>query len=211
MRHNHERGFTMLEVLVVVALTLILAAIVTPNLIESIRQYRIESVARETRDILLRARYLAAKKNQPISVIYQPPGGGNPALIGIDVQGLRGTAPTDGNGVLDQGEPRVTLPLDMDSFIGGAPWRVAAPDYTNVAAVLPGGVTFSQGGYVVTPGAGGVFLTDTQIRGFILQRTDGAANLTHEYMLTLTPAGRIRLWTRQPGTAGGPAGPWQPR
>lgn len=203
MKRTGQRGFTMLELLVVVGIILVVAAIATPNLIRSVRRYQTEAAARETGNILLRARYAAAQSSQRVSVIYQAPAGGAPAYLGIDFGG-DGPPTDDGNGALDAGEPRMALPFGMTSNLGGAPWNVA-PDYTAVAAVPAAGLTFSPKGTVVNL-VGGTWLTDTQIRGFILQRTIAGGAVTDEYMVVVTPAGRIRMWTRVT-----PAGPWLPR
>ena len=73
MQRTGQRGFTMLEMLLVVLIVLLMSAIAGPSAFQAIRDYQFEAVAREARNIVLRARYLAAQRNQRDTVIYQAP------------------------------------------------------------------------------------------------------------------------------------------
>src|SRR3989338_6371415 len=123
MRRRGERGFSLLEMMAVVAILLILGAMASPSLMRAIRSYRLESSTRQIADILKRTRYEAMRRNQRIATAYQAPMGARGAELGIDF---------NMNGSLDTGEPRAQMPpylLIYEWSYGhyGASW----PDYTN--------------------------------------------------------------------------------
>jgi len=69
-RYRHARGFTMIEVLVVLVLAGLLAAISTPFIERIIRHERLRSSVREVYSIVLAARMQAVKRNAQVIVKF---------------------------------------------------------------------------------------------------------------------------------------------
>lgn len=189
-----SRGFTLLEMMVVVAVLLILLAITIPSLLQSIRRYQFESAGRQAVNIVRQARSEAARLNQRVHVIYVAGAGALGDRIGIDFD-------NPPNGTLDPGEPSIMLPSRVQGSFAGAPWNVSGPDYTNVESPDSSRLTFSPRGTMEIQVAG-TWQLDPDIRGFKLVRTAGPD--TDELMITVTPAGKVRLWIRESAVA-----PWR--
>jgi prepilin-type N-terminal cleavage/methylation domain-containing protein len=72
MRRHAERGFTMGELIVVLAIIAVLAAISTPMFLSAMQASRIQAAAEEVATALNGARQLALNRNQSVCVALQP-------------------------------------------------------------------------------------------------------------------------------------------
>jgi len=70
MRTMNNRGFTLLEVLIVVAIFAIGAAIALPSLMDMGRRGQVKTEVRQLKDQLARARATAIEENTPILVVF---------------------------------------------------------------------------------------------------------------------------------------------
>jgi prepilin-type N-terminal cleavage/methylation domain-containing protein len=70
-----SEGFSLVELMVVVAILGLVAAAVAPSLIRMARRNRLRSAAAEIQSTLLAARMRAVKRNQPASVYVVPAAG----------------------------------------------------------------------------------------------------------------------------------------
>ncbi|MCH7765411.1 MAG: type II secretion system protein [Acidobacteria bacterium] len=74
MQRTKQRGFTMLELLVVVFIVLIMSAMAVPALFRSIRGYQLEGAARKVANVIVRARFEAVQRNRRIcSAFFRAP------------------------------------------------------------------------------------------------------------------------------------------
>lgn len=65
-RHRTARGFTLIEMLVVLAILAIILAVVTPFLYKALRRQRLMSPAREVYSLVLATRMQAVRRNQRV-------------------------------------------------------------------------------------------------------------------------------------------------
>lgn len=96
---NNSRGFTLMEVLVVVALIGIIAAIAAPSLTTFVPNYRLKGEARDMYSQLQRARNEAVKTNTTVTFNFTPG-------VGVPCQGGRYVfTTTAGNVLVDRTMP----------------------------------------------------------------------------------------------------------
>ena len=91
---TRERGFSLLEVLIVVAVTLVVAAIVIPNIYLAVANIRLRASAGDLAGLMQQARILAAKNNTNYPILYGTLSGRRIAYIDLN-----------GNSTFDVGEP----------------------------------------------------------------------------------------------------------
>lgn len=196
MRRQGERGFSLLEMMAVVAILLILGAMASPSLVRAIRRYQLESACRQVGNIIIQTRYEAMRRNQRISTVFNPVGGSLSGEFGIDY---------NGNGALDTGEPRTRLPDTLWVYMWSyGPYWMRWPDYTNT--MLGTTITFAPDGTVVQ-NSGGTWQLASNIPAVYMFTFPFEADWTRNnyYIVTVTPAGRVRSWKY----ATGPPWGWQ--
>lgn len=199
MRRCKQRGFSLAEVLVVLAIFLVLVAIAIPNVFRSIRRFQLESSARSVANALLRARYEAIRRNQLVTTVYREAPA--PPVYGIS---------TDGNLTLDADDPLIYLSTNVRMTQTGSPALTTmgtsydcAPNCPPEPSGSPYRITFSSRGTCmqqVTSGTDSYWIESGRVYVLFVNH-----QLTGEWAaVTLTPAGRIRVW-RWVGTAWTPA------
>ena len=170
-----KAGFTLVELMIAVAIIGIMAAIATPGLIAWLPNYRLKSAARDVYSALQNARLLAVKENTSVRVIFvDDVTPANQDFYRIDI---------NGNGVVDRaGEYQVNLSGYGSGVAFGFPAGLINWSGTAVAQSItfPGGpprfCTYSSNG---TAGSGTVYLVNAQqhIVYAITTVTSGAAKL----------------------------------
>lgn len=102
-------GFTLVELMVVVAIIGIVLAIATMNIRQWNDKYTVESYTKEIHSILMKARNDAANTNTQNLVTLTA----NQVQVTQDDDGDGIVEATDGNGVVDAGEPTTTKPYQQ--------------------------------------------------------------------------------------------------
>ncbi len=72
MRLNNEHGLTLIEVVTVVALIGLLAAIAIPNFLNWLPNMRLKEASRDLYSLMQKARLEAAQRNQPVVLVFTP-------------------------------------------------------------------------------------------------------------------------------------------
>lgn len=185
-----RQGFSLLEVVIVVAIALIVSAIAIPAVQRVTDTYRLNSSGNAVASVLQQARIAAVRENQPYYVQFTP--GPAPNLITAAPLETRAyvssdpTATTAGNVVFPQGP----LPghSQLDLYLGGAP-----------APQIGGQIGFNARGFpCISPAAPSFVCQGPSTFEWFMQSNAGGWEA-----ITVTSAGRVRSW-RQTS-----AGRWQ--
>jgi len=207
-KHLHpQQGFSLAELMVVVAIILMISAVAVPNVIRGMRLLRLRSTATNAVGIVQQARQLAARDNRNYQVVLDVvPGSVIPALcvdLNADAACNRGepltplatdvvvanAAPINDNkleAALAPGVPLGQINLIISTDRATAPTFNARglPCQAVLPAVPPNGITGCN--QLVAPGgkqlAFGFYLQSTS------QPVDGWA------AVSVSPGGRIRRW-----------------
>jgi len=110
------RGFSLLELVIVIAISLTIAAIAIPNFLTGYYNVRLKSAATDLSGFMQRARLQAARQNATYPIVYRSVTGADEAFIDLN-----------NNGAWDSGEPllafspSVTMATGAPTGTGGAP------------------------------------------------------------------------------------------
>lgn len=113
-RRSVESGFSLVEMVMALAIGLIMASVALPMVMGAVQNYRLNSVAQQTAILIDLTRYTAIRRNMVIK-LQKTAQNGNTVLY-LDL---------NNNTKLDAGEPMVMLPSDMQ-IANGDPLTPAA-------------------------------------------------------------------------------------
>ncbi|MGH9862812.1 MAG: pilus assembly FimT family protein [Candidatus Acidiferrales bacterium] len=194
VKAGKSRGFSLLELMIVITILLIMSAMATPALVRAVRSYQMESAANQAKNMIMSARSEAMRRNVRICAVFDPTSGEN--RYGLDLNGPC----NDANPTLDPGEPILVTPVTIDWWKGGTP---AQPDsfnglpagYDAVNTEAPGDyrVTFSPRAVLVRSVGGGPWTTPARVQLFMLRRELGGADVDR-ILITVTPMGKVKLY-----------------
>jgi prepilin-type N-terminal cleavage/methylation domain-containing protein len=186
------RGFSMLELVVSVAIILILSAIIAPRMMNVTYAVKLRSAAYDMSGAIQKGRIESVRRNIFISMRQTTLAAGDTDYY-VDL---------NRNTTLDTSDPQVVVPRGVTVFFGtgsGAPGEAAfvaslgfAPDATGVlpsfnARGLPCIPNVTNTLCPALPGGGFVyFLSDSQLSG---------NTATAWCAIAVTPSGRVQVWT----------------
>ena len=96
MRRNRHRGFSLIELLVVLFVVMVVAGLAVPNVLLAVSNIRLRASAADLAGLMQLARITAAKNNATYEILYATRNGARIAYIDLN-----------GNGSFDTGEPMV--------------------------------------------------------------------------------------------------------
>lgn len=185
---RQEKGFSLLELMVVCALLAIIAAIAVPNITQANANYKLDAAGHSVASLLQQARMQAVKTNQPAYTKYNVNGM-------VYVTG-------DPNAGYASGNPDVALSPEL-SFQTAPPNTSQLDAYVGGTAQIPVSIAFNARGLPCTPTANPAVCPSTTT-GFewFIQNSRGGWEA-----VTVSPSGRVKSW-RLASASGGTAS-WQ--
>lgn len=181
MCRSKAAGYSLVEMVMTLAIGLILAAITLPTLVGAIQGYRLSSVAQQTASLIDLARYTAIRRNSVISV-KKTAQNGNTVLF-VDLKG---------NGTLDPSDPMTLLPSDMQIANGQSLTPGSASMGIGTTQDFVDTITFDYRG-TVNYGPGIAPTTYFLALGYSSQAQYGSR------AVTLSPMGQTKLWRADAG------------
>jgi Tfp pilus assembly protein FimT len=190
--HRHFAGFTLVEILIVIAMGFIIMAIAIPYGLSAYRTYELDSAAMQVASSLKFTRMEAIRLNTPIDFRSQVLANGN-TQIWTDSNG-----PPYNDGIVQATENQAVLTASGNVVaIGGVPNTAAiaaaigGPALTGVPAA-GGLITFDQRGAVVNP--------VVAVYAICIQNT--SVPTAGYRAIVVLPSGAIQMW------AAGAGGNW---
>ena len=183
LRHRcptKSAGYSLVEMMMTLAIGLILVSVALPTMIGAIQGYRLNSSAQQVANLVELTRYTAIRRNAPMSLRTVVQNGNR--IFYLDL---------NGNGTLEANEPLVVLPADMQ-LANGQPLTpnatstglVPAQDFTTQINFDYRGTAF--------PLPGGPVATYYLALGYVNQAQYGCR------AITVTPMGQTKIWKAPP-------------
>jgi type II secretory pathway pseudopilin PulG len=180
-RLSTQRGFSMIELVVVVGMIMVLSAIGLPSITNSLAVYKLNAASTSLQNMIEQARFNAVRRNARVSLRQTLING--QAAFYVDIPNSSVYVNTD---------PTYVVPTTVQFAPPGAP-AAATTGLANTAALGGGCISFNSRGVVdYTTCGGGV-----QSVWFISLGL--ASNLGGYRAITLTPMGQAKSWTAPVG------------
>jgi prepilin-type N-terminal cleavage/methylation domain-containing protein len=194
-------GFSLIELMVVVAIAIVVAAMAVPAVKRTITSYQLDSSVHSVASMLQQTRMAAVRTNTPYYAQYNPT-----AALNNEAVALPATRPNPANYDGSQDPTAAIAGNVIFQPLAQAPNHAQLDAYLGIAPDAGALIGFNARGIPCTSAAGNPFLCDTAApHGFewFMQSNVGGGWAA----ITVTPAGRIRSWrlTRTNGGCGFPA------
>jgi len=178
-RLSPQRGFSLIELVVVLGIMMVLSAVSVPGIVRSINIYRMNTTATALQNLVEVARFNAVRRNSSVSIRQAVVSG--QAAYYVDLA----------NGAYVGTDPVFLVPNYVQMTPLGAP-AASTTGLANTAALGAGCITFNSRGVVdYTTCGGGVPKV-----WFVSM---GSANTNIGFRaITVTPMGQAKVWTAPP-------------
>lgn len=183
---SHVAGYSLVEMMMTLAVGLILVSVALPTMVGAIQSYRLNNAAQQVANLIELTRYTAIRHNRVVALQMAPVSGNTVFFIDLN-----------GNGQPDANEQMVVVPSDMQIANAqcAAPTSAGADPGLTSTQVFPGQITFDYRGTVNFAGGGPTnpyFLS----LGYATQAQFGCR------AITVTQMGQTKVWKSPDG------GPW---
>ena len=173
---RHQRGFSTIELLVVVAVISIISAVALPSFMRAYQTYQVNDAASKIASILKFTRYESIRLNATINCLVQPVAGGG-TVVGTD---------SNGSGVVDVTEKQVIFATNVSLIpAAGVPGTGALVAAAGLGPLtpLPAATGFDKRGALNPPAVYVAYVGNTV-----------TPNPGYRAVILL-PSGSIQLWS----------------
>ena len=193
-RRHRSSGFSIVELLVVVAIMLVVAAFAIPTMVTAIDSYQVRGNLGNVGNIAQRCRMQAVRNNQSQRLFFTTQSSGQVVLF---VESSTSTATTPVSS-----DPQLWLPMNF-TLAGAAPSGTGAPSAMTASTMWGSNINsslvnqgvdayFNSRGLPCLPAANGV-CADTN--GFVYYLNyKGTGGRPSWAAVSISPAGRIQTW-----------------
>jgi type IV fimbrial biogenesis protein FimT len=174
-RRQSEVAYSMIEMMMTLAVGLILVSVALPTMIGAIQGYRLNSVSQQVGSLIELTRYTAIRRNSVVNLRMQTANGTTSFFIDLN-----------NNNQPDANEPMIVLPSDMQLANG----KTSTPASTSTGVTtqdFTGQITFDYRGTLNFSGGGSTAAYFLAI-GYVNQAQYGCR------AITVTPMGQTKLW-----------------
>jgi len=181
-------GFSLVELLVVMAVMLVVAAFAVPSLTNTLDAYRVRSTVNSISGLTQRCRLQSLKKNTS-ERMYVQTNGGKVQLFCQDV--------VTGTGVLQSTDPQITIGEQFSipgTPTGGPTLLTGATMWGSSTAVFGTNLPPYFNSRGLPCGAVGVGTACSTIKGYVYYFKYTSQNRSRWAALSISPAGRIENW-----------------
>lgn len=176
---QNRSGFSLIELVIVVAIILVVSAIAVPAFVRMTNSAKLTTTTREVSDLIQRARYEAVRQNTKVSCHFDL--GAAPPVVWVDV---------NRSGVWAANDPQAYYPGPVRFAVSGG-WipGPASMNFPSMTPVAAGGViTFDSRGAVDFTGVAGGPTAWVLYLDFNGDSSYGAKGISVE------PLGRSKIW-----------------
>ena len=179
---NRYRGFSLIELVIVMAIMLVMAAIGIPTMNYAIKDYRLRAAASSLKYVFQQGRFQSVKNNTMYSIVSAAsPGGGTRVFVDLN-----------GSGTWDGIEAAVDIPPTISLQTSANSPSNSTMSLSNVAGYTDGMTTVS-----VKFNARGLPCTGSNpcnsTKGYVLYLQDNT-RANGFAAVSITPAGRMKTW-----------------
>jgi prepilin-type N-terminal cleavage/methylation domain-containing protein len=185
---GRRRGFSLIELMVVVAIALVVMAVSAPAVMRTYYGYRLRNTASSVAGLMQSARMQAVRNNTTIPVV----------LSADQRRYFADIVPVGGNGLWEPTEPLVELPRNVNLVTAGTPSRVSMNlAFAPVPEPQGSRPNFNARGLpCLFAGANCSNLNGGNPVGFVLYFRDQRSVGPNGWAaVSISPGGRIRVWT----------------
>jgi type IV fimbrial biogenesis protein FimT len=184
---SRQEGFSLLELVVVMAVMLVLSAVAIPSITQSMRQYRLNVATTNLQNLVEVARYSAIRRNTEVDLRQTTVSG--QTVFFVDLAGTP-TAPA----ALVTTDPQFYVPQGITIAPTGAPASTTA--LANTQALGAGCIGFNSRGVVTYTNCG------TATPGVVWFLSIGLPTSVAGYRaITVTAMGQTKAWTAAYGSS----------
>lgn len=192
VKRTSEAGFSLLELLVVLAIVLVVTAVAMPMITTTVSNYRLKSAASQVAGMIQQCRIASVRANQSLQMRAATVNGQQQVYVDLN-----------SNSAFNTGEPMMLMPNRITVQTAGYPGDATDNLGTNNAVFYQTAPRFNARGLPcvdVTPAGGGTATcrnidAGNNAVGFVYYlRSDRTFGMSGWAAVTVTPAGRVRSW-----------------